>query len=467
MMNNTDTICAIATATGHGAIAVIRVSGENAIGFTENIFLSNQKGKKLTRQKSATLHFGLIKDGNETVDEVLVSVFRNPNSYTGEDSVEISCHASTYIQQRILQLLIRQGVRLASPGEFTQRAFINGKMDLSQAEAVADLIASSSAASHRVAMNQIRGGFSQELNVLRERLLHFISLIELELDFSEEDVEFADRGQLKELLDEISAKVKKLIKSFKLGNVIKNGVPVAIVGEPNVGKSTLLNALFNEEKAIVSDIAGTTRDAIEDVLNIEGVLFRFIDTAGIRKTDDKIESLGIEKTVQKIQQAELVILMVEAANDWHVISNQVKYTIDDFNINENQLVVLINKIDKTQMTPEDIENLQTELPQSKFVTASAKHKTNIEGLTTKLKEIYDIHTVSENDVIVSNIRHYEALQQALDALERVEEGLENVISTDFLAMDIRQVLHYIGEITGEISTDEILGNIFKNFCIGK
>lgn len=467
MMNNTDTICAIATATGHGAIAVIRVSGENAIGFTENIFLSNQKGKKLTRQKSATLHFGLIKDGDETVDEVLVSVFRNPNSYTGEDSVEISCHASTYIQQRILQLLIRQGVRLASPGEFTQRAFINGKMDLSQAEAVADLIASSSAASHRVAMNQIRGGFSQELNVLRERLLHFISLIELELDFSEEDVEFADRGQLKELLDEISAKVKKLIKSFKLGNVIKNGVPVAIVGEPNVGKSTLLNALFNEEKAIVSDIAGTTRDAIEDVLNIEGVLFRFIDTAGIRKTDDKIESLGIEKTVQKIQQAELVILMVEAANDWHVISNQVKYTIDDFNINENQLVVLINKIDKTQMTPEDIENLQTELPQSKFVTASAKHKTNIEGLTTKLKEIYDIHTVSENDVIVSNIRHYEALQQALDALERVEEGLENVISTDFLAMDIRQVLHYIGEITGEISTDEILGNIFKNFCIGK
>jgi tRNA modification GTPase len=295
-MIKSDTICAIASPPGQGAISIIRISGKEAIQITEKIFISKNDKKKLSNQKTATIHFGYIKDREEAIDEVLINIFIEPHSYTGENSVEISCHGSTYIQQRILQVLMKNGARLANPGEFSQRAFLNGKMDLSQAEAVADLIASSSKASHKIAMNQIRGGFSKELNALRDKLLNFISLIELELDFSEEDVEFADRKQFKELLSTIKLKINGLIQSFKLGNVIKNGIPVAIIGEPNVGKSTLLNALFNEEKAIVSDIAGTTRDAIEDLLNIEGVLFRLIDTAGLRKTNDFIESLGIEKT---------------------------------------------------------------------------------------------------------------------------------------------------------------------------
>jgi tRNA modification GTPase len=466
-MDKSDTICAIATPAGHGAIAIIRVSGPNAITIGDKIFVAGQKKKALASQKGATTHFGLLKDEDEVIDEVVISLNKKPYSYTGEDSIEISCHGSMYIQQRILQLLIKNGAKLAAPGEFTQRAFMNGKMDLSQAEAVADLIASSSAASHKIAINQIRGGFSSELNQLRDRLIEFISLIELELDFSEEDVEFADRNRLQELLNTIKAKVDGLIKSFKLGNVIKNGVPVAIIGEPNVGKSTLLNALFNEEKAIVSEIAGTTRDAIEDVLNIGGVLFRFVDTAGLRKTDDKIESLGIKKTAQKIQQANLIILMVAAANNWKDISNQIKYTIDDFNIDNKQLIVLINKIDKIAMKDADIDNLKDDFPETNFVLASAKHKTNIEELTSILKKTYDVQSISETDVIVSNTRHYEALQQAFEALERVEQGLQNGITGDFLAMDIRQVLHYIGEITGTISTDEILGNIFSSFCIGK
>ena len=466
-MNKSDTICAIATAAGQGAIAVIRVSGPNAISVGDKIFVAGGKGKTLATQKGGTTHFGVLKDEEEIVDEVVISLNKKPYSYTGEDSIEISCHGSTFIQQKILQLLVKNGVKLAAPGEFTQRAFMNGKMDLSQAEAVADLIASSSAASHKIAINQIRGGFSDELNHLRDRLIEFISLIELELDFSEEDVEFVDRKRLQELLNEIKDKVDGLIKSFKLGNVIKNGVPVAIIGEPNVGKSTLLNALFNEEKAIVSEIAGTTRDAIEDVLNIGGILFRFVDTAGLRKTNDKIERLGIKKTAQKIQQANLIILMVEAANNWKDISNQVKYTIDDFNIDNRQLIVLINKIDKTKMKDADIDNLKEVFPETNFVLASAKHKTNIEELTNILKKTYDVQSISESDVIVSNTRHFEALQQAFEALDRVEEGLQNGITGDFLAMDIRQVLHYIGEITGTISTDEILGNIFGSFCIGK
>ncbi len=466
-MDKSDTICAIATPAGQGAIAVIRVSGPNAIVIGDKIFTGGRKGKSLIDQKGGTTHFGVLKDEDEIVDEVVISLNKNPHSYTGEDSIEISCHGSVFIQQRILQLLIKNGVKLAAPGEFTQRAFMNGKMDLSQAEAVADLIASSSSASHKIAINQIRGGFSNELNQLRDRLIEFISLIELELDFSEEDVEFADRNRLQVLLTSIKEKVDNLIKSFKLGNVIKNGVPVAIIGEPNVGKSTLLNTLFNEEKAIVSDIAGTTRDAIEDVLNIGGVLFRFVDTAGLRKTDDVIESLGIEKTTQKIRQSNLIILMVEAANNWKDISNQVKYTIDDYNIDNRQLIVLINKIDKTTMKDADIDHLKEEFPETNFVPASAKHKTNIEELTNILKKTYDVQSISEADVIISNTRHYEALQQAFEALERVEEGLQNGITGDFLAMDIRQVLHYIGEITGQISTDEILGNIFRNFCIGK
>jgi len=466
-MNTTDTICAIATAAGQGAIALIRVSGPDAITIADKIFVSQSKKKLLVEQNGNTTHFGLLKDSEEMVDEVLISLYKEPHSYTGEDSIEISCHGSIYIQQRVLQLLIKNGAKLAAPGEFTQRAFMNGKMDLSQAEAVADLIASSSAASHKIAINQIRGGFSDELNQLRDRLIEFISLIELELDFSEEDVEFANRSHLQDLLNKIKERVENLIKSFQLGNVIKNGVPVVIIGEPNVGKSTLLNALFNEEKAIVSDIAGTTRDAIEDVLNIGGILFRFVDTAGLRQTDDKIETLGIEKTAQKIKQSSLIILMVEAANDWKNISNQLKYTIDDYNIDNKQLIVLINKIDKTQMKQADIDSLQEMFLETNFVTASAKHKTNINELVSILKKTYGINAISESDVIVSNARHYEALQQAFEALERVEEGLENGITGDFLAMDIRQVLHYIGEITGQVSTDDILGNIFRNFCIGK
>jgi tRNA modification GTPase len=466
-MDKSDTICAIATPAGQGAIAIIRVSGPDAIRVGDKIFNGGIKGKLLADQKGGTTHFGLLKDEDEIVDEVVISLNKSPQSYTGEDSIEISCHGSVFIQQRILQLLIKNGIKLAAPGEFTQRAFLNGKMDLSQAEAVADLIASSSSSAHKIAINQIRGGFSNELNQLRDRLIEFISLIELELDFSEEDVEFADRNRLQDLLTSIKEKVDGLIKSFKLGNVIKNGVPVAIIGEPNVGKSTLLNTLFNEEKAIVSDIAGTTRDAIEDVLNIGGVLFRFVDTAGLRKTDDVIESLGIEKTTQKIRQSKLIILMVEAVNNWKDISNQVKYTIDDYNIDNRQLIVLINKIDKTTMKDADIDKLKEEFPETNFVLASAKHKTNIEELTNILKKTYDVQSISETDVIVSNTRHYEALQQAFEALNRVEEGLQNGITGDFLAMDIRQVLHYIGEITGQISTDEILGNIFRNFCIGK
>lgn len=466
-MSSINTICAIATPAGQGAISVIRVSGPDAIIAGDKIFSSIKKGKKLKTQKSGTLHFGQLMDNNEIVDEVIISIYKSPNSYTGEDAIEISCHGSVYIQQRVLQLLLKNDIKLALPGEFTQRAFLNGKMDLSQAEAVADLIASSSAASHKIAINQIRGGFSEELNLLRDKLIEFISLIELELDFSEEDVEFADRNRLQDLLSNIKLKIEKLISSFKLGNVIKNGVPVAIIGEPNVGKSTLLNALFNEEKAIVSEIAGTTRDAIEDVLNIEGVLFRFMDTAGLRKTTDIIESLGIEKTAQKIRQADLILLMVEATNNWQHISNQIKYTIDDYNINDQQLIVLINKIDKNPIEASSIEGLQASFPKISFIQASAKNKTNIEELTSILKKTYDIHSIGENDIIVSNLRHYEALQQAFEALWRVEEGLKNEITGDFLAMDIRQVLHYIGEITGQISTDDILGNIFKNFCIGK
>jgi len=465
-MINSDTICAIASPAGLGAIATIRISGKLSVTIAEKLFYSSNKQKTLSMQKTATTHYGLLKDGDELIDEVLIGIFKGPNSYTGEDSIEISCHGSLFIQQRILQALIKNGARHAQPGEFTQRAFLNGKIDLSQAEAVADLIASSSAASHKIAINQIRGGFSEELNLLRDKLLNFISLIELELDFSEEDVEFANRGQLQELLTKVKEKVVGLLKSFKLGNVIKNGVPVAIIGEPNVGKSTLLNALLNEEKAIVSEIAGTTRDAIEDVINIEGVLFRFIDTAGLRETDDTIENLGIEKTIQKIQLADIIILIVEATNNWQTIIQQIKHTVDSYNIRDQKLIVLINKIDKTILEGKTKESLKSEMPETTFVYASAKSKINIDSLKNILKDTYQIAGL-ENEPVVSNIRHFEALTNASEALSRVEQGLESGISGDFLAMDIRQVMHYIGEITGQISTDEILGNIFKNFCIGK
>ena len=458
-MNNSDTICAIATAPGSGAIAVIRLSGEAALKIADLVFKPANNTNKLLEQKANTIHFGTISDNNQLIDEVLISIFKAPHSYTGENSVEISCHGSSHIQAKILELLIKNGARLAQPGEFTLRAFKNGKMDLSQAEAVADLIASSSESSRKVAMNQMRGGFRDEIQDLRHQLLNFISLIELELDFSEEDVEFADRKQLKILTDKIGNHLKTLIDSFKLGNVIKNGIPVAIIGEPNVGKSTLLNALLNEDKAIISDIPGTTRDSIEDVINLQGVLFRFIDTAGIRETEDTIENLGIERTFSKVEKAEIVLLMVDAIHD----DLQNRITEIENKIADKKLLIIINKIDVA-----DRENTGEELKSNyQSIEISAKYRKNIQKLIDKLLEISNIANIKQGDTIVSNTRHYEALSKAYEAIERVSEGIDSLIPTDFLAMDIREVLHYLGEISGEITNDEILGNIFKNFCIGK
>lgn len=459
------TICAIATSPGMGAIATIRLSGEKALEIADSVFQSPKSEKKLADQKPNTLHFGSITDGNELIDEVVVSIFRMPHSFTGEDVVEITCHGSIYIQQRILQLLISKGARMALPGEFTQRAFLNGKMDLSQAEAVADLIASTNRAAQKVAINQMRGGFSSELSKLRGELLHFIAMIELELDFSEEDVEFADRTQLKNLVSRIEEILRKLKNSFRLGNVIKNGIPVAIVGETNVGKSTLLNALLNEEKAIVSDIHGTTRDVIEDVVNIHGTAFRFFDTAGIRETTDEIETLGIERSYSKLDLATVVILVVDTLNAIEVITERV--TKIRGRINDQHLIIAANKSDIG--LPETIATLKSMnlLSNEKLVFIAAKQKSNLDKLIQEMQHAVSLDSISEDAVIVTNLRHFEALSKALESIERVQIGLDNLISGDFLAQDIRECLYYLGEITGEISNDEILGHIFKNFCIGK
>ncbi len=469
MMNN-DIICAISTPQGNGAIAVIRLSGDESIALTDKVFQS-ASNKKLIDQQPNTLHFGVLKEGDKIIDEVVVSLFKAPRSYTGEDVVEISCHGSVYIQQQILQLLTRKGARLAQPGEFTLRAFVHGKMDLSQAEGVADLIASSSATSHKVAIQQMRGGFSSEIASLRDRLLHFISLLELELDFSEEDVEFADRGQLNELLNNIQQLIQKLLKSFDLGNVIKNGVPVAIVGHTNVGKSTLLNKILNEEKAIVSEIAGTTRDVIEDVINIEGVTFRFIDTAGIRETTDTIETIGIERTYDRISKSSIVLLLVDATEKVSDIKQAVKKVKEKIGATDKKLIVIVNKIDRLndstieQEINQSLNNLLDE--QDVRIKISAKTGENVEKLIDELLSVVNLTALNQNEVIVTNARHYEALEKASVALQRAIDGLNSGITGDFLAMDIREVLHYLGEITGEITTDEVLGNIFKNFCIGK
>jgi tRNA modification GTPase len=462
-MINNDIICAISTPQGNGAIAVIRLSGNGSIVLCDSVFRAGH-GKKLMEQSANTLHFGTITENDEIIDEVVVAIFRNPKSYTGEDIVEISCHGSEYIQQKILQLFIKKGARLANPGEFTLRSFINGKMDLSQAEAVADLIASSSAASHKVAVQQMRGGFSGEIINLRDRLLHFISLIELELDFSEEDVEFADRTQLNSLLNNIQSLIQKLLKSFDLGNVIKNGVPVAIVGHTNVGKSTLLNRILNEEKAIVSDIAGTTRDVIEDVINIEGVAFRFIDTAGIRETVDAIETIGIERTYDRISKASIVLLLVDATEGVDEIVKAIKTVKDKTGSGDKKLIVVINKIDKANVEF-DIQSLLNK--QDAVLKISAKTGENIDQLINELLSVVNIGALNQNEVIITNVRHFEALEKASVALQRAIDGVESGITNDFLAQDIRETLHYLGEITGEITTDEVLGNIFKNFCIGK
>ncbi|MFY9152561.1 MAG: tRNA uridine-5-carboxymethylaminomethyl(34) synthesis GTPase MnmE [Prolixibacteraceae bacterium] len=464
-MIDQSTICAIATSPGMGAIATIRLSGEKAVAIAASVFQSPNIKKELNAQPANTLHFGTISDKDELIDEVVLSLFRTPHSFTGEDVVEITCHGSVYIQQRILQLLITKGARMARPGEFTQRAFLNGKMDLSQAEAVADLIASTNRAAQKVAINQMRGGFSSELTKLRDELLHFIAMIELELDFSEEDVEFADRDQLKRLVSKIEVILRNLKNSFQLGNVIKNGIPVAIIGETNVGKSTLLNALLNEEKAIVSDIHGTTRDVIEDVVNIHGTAFRFFDTAGIRETTDQIETLGIERSYSKLDLATVVILVVDTQNNFAIISERIEKIRK--RINDQHLIITANKSDIGSMeTIEKLKNMPL-FANEKLVFIAAKQKSNLDELIQEMQHAVSLDSISEDTVIVTNIRHFEALSKALESIERVQVGLTNLISGDFLAQDIRECLLYLGEITGEISNDEILGHIFKNFCIGK
>ena len=463
---NQDTICAIATAQG-GAIGSIRVSGPEAISITSRIFQPAKAGKLLSEQKPYTLTFGRIYNGEEVIDEVLVSLFRAPHSYTGEDSTEITCHGSSYILQQVMQLLIKNGCRMAQPGEYTQRAFLNGKMDLSQAEAVADLIASSSAATHRLAMSQMRGGFSKELTDLRSKLLNFTSMIELELDFSEEDVEFADRSALRKLADEIEQVISRLVHSFNVGNAIKNGVPVAIIGETNAGKSTLLNVLLNEDKAIVSDIHGTTRDVIEDTINIGGITFRFIDTAGIRETNDTIESLGIERTFQKLDQAEIVLWMVDSSD----ASSQIKQLSEKIipRCEEKQLIVVFNKADLLGTTHSDevLSAASSIIPDAECIFISAKKRQNTDVLQKKLIAAANLPTITQNDVIVTNARHYEALTHALEAIGRVQQGLANNLSGDFVAQDIRECIFHLSDIAGEVTNDMVLQNIFQHFCIGK
>lgn len=460
---NQDTICAIATAQG-GAIGTIRVSGPDAIEITSRIFIPAIAGKKMDDMKPYTLTFGRIYEDKEVIDEVLVSLFRAPHSYTGENSTEITCHGSTYILQKVLQLLIKNGCRMAHPGEYTQRAFLNGKMDLSQAEAVADLIASSSAATHRLAMSQMRGGFSKELATLRDKLLHFTSLIELELDFSDhEELEFADRSELSQLADDIEKVISRLVQSFSVGNAIKNGVPVAIIGETNAGKSTLLNVLLNEEKAIVSDIHGTTRDVIEDTVNIGGITFRFIDTAGIRETSDAIESLGIERTFQKLDQAEIVLWMIDATDAASQISQLSAQILP--RCKEKRLILVFNKADLVNSLP----NISTtDFPESvQTIAISAKSRTNIDKLQQLLISAANLPTVTQNDVIVTNIRHYEALTHALESIHRVQQGLKENLSGDFVSQDIRECIFHLSDIAGEVTNDMVLGNIFEHFCIGK
>lgn len=466
-MFHTDTIVALATPSGNGAIAIIRLSGKDAIPIASQFFKS-VSGKTLEKQKSHTVHLGHIIDGTRIIDEVLLTIFKNPNSYTGEDVIEISCHGSLYIQQEIIQLFLRNGCRMATAGEFTLRAFLNGKIDLSQAEAVADLIASDNEASHQIAMRQMRGGFSNEIKLLRDELLNFASLIELELDFAEEDVEFANRDEFYKLVTKISLVLKRLIDSFAVGNVIKNGIPVAIVGEPNVGKSTLLNALLNEDRAIVSDIAGTTRDTIEDEISIGGIGFRFIDTAGIRDTKDVVESIGIKKTFEKIEQAQVVVYLIDGRwkmEDGSQNLKQVKIEVEKIKNQFPQKPLLIIGNKKDLLSDIEIANLQSEIPS--ILLISAKNKEGVEDLKNSLIAFVNTGALRNNETIITNTRHYDSLLKAFEEIQKVKYGLDTGISGDLLAIDIRQALHYFGEITGEITNDDLLGNIFANFCIGK
>lgn len=467
-MKLNDTIVALATPSGAGAIAVIRVSGPESIAVVSSVFQAKSK-KVLENQPTHTLHLGNIIDGERTIDEVLISIFHGPKSYTGENTIEISCHGSPYIQQEIIQLLIRKGCRSAEAGEFTLRAFLNGKMDLSQAEAVADLISSENQASHQLAMQQMRGGFSNEIQRLRQELLNFASLIELELDFAEEDVEFVNRDEFRNLVSRIQNVLKKLIDSFAVGNVLKNGIPVAIVGEPNVGKSTLLNSLLNEERAIVSEIAGTTRDSIEDEISIGGIGFRFIDTAGIRETEDVIEGMGIKKTFEKISQAQVVVFLSPLTPEGE-ISNTTILEIEKIKnrFSQKPLLIIANKIDL--LNKKQIANLKVSLSAvegSHYLLLSAKTGEGVEELKMRLLEFVNTGELRNNNTIVTNSRHYNSLLSALEEINKVQEGLNENLSGDLLAIDIRQALYHFGEITGEVTNDELLGNIFANFCIGK
>ncbi|WP_299017071.1 tRNA uridine-5-carboxymethylaminomethyl(34) synthesis GTPase MnmE [uncultured Polaribacter sp.] len=464
-MIQNDTIVALATPNGVGAIAVIRLSGESAIEIADTFFKSIKKGKTLLQQKTHTIHLGHIVHQGIIIDEVLVAVFKNPNSYTGENVVEISCHGSSFIQQEIIQLFLENGCRMADNGEFTMRAFLNGKMDLSQAEAVADVIASNSAASHQMAIQQMRGGITNELKELRAQLLDFAALIELELDFSGEDVEFADRTKFKELVAKITFVLKRLIDSFSFGNAMKNGIPVAIIGEPNVGKSTLLNALLNEEKAIVSDIAGTTRDAIEDEMIIEGVAFRFIDTAGIRDTADVVENIGIKKAYEKAENAQLIIFLIDSSKNKEQ-RTKIQDEIDKIKkrFPKKRLLVIANKIDT--LSSDEVDTLSSQI--ENLIPLSAKNKTGIESLKNELTALVNIGALSNNETIVTNSRHFEALNNALQAIKSVQQGIDLEISTDLFSIDIRACLQHLGTITGDYDVDkDILGHIFGNFCIGK
>ncbi len=465
MLNN-DTICALATANGMGAIAVIRISGPEAISKVAQIYQSKfNTTKSLNDADSHTIHLGYVMDGDTIVDEALFSIFKNPHSYTGEDVVEISTHGSIYIQQKVLELLNKIGIRNANPGEYTFRAFWNGKMDLTQAEAVADLIASDSKASHEIAIKQMRGGFSNQIKDLREQMINFAALMELELDFPEEDVEFADRTQFYALLNELQSILKRLADSFAFGNVIKNGVPVAIVGAPNAGKSTLLNALLNEERAIVSEIEGTTRDTIEETIYIDGIGFRFIDTAGIREANDTIERIGIEKTFEKIDNATIIIYLYDA----NITSdNQISNQLDDLQGKGKIIFNVANKIDVTNNESAISDAIKQEFKDIVHIEISAKDHFNIEALKENLIHQIKLKGTSQDDTIVTNSRHLEALQNTLSQIGKIKQGMDVGLPGDLLAMDIREALTYLGHITGEIDVDQdILGTIFGKFCIGK
>ena len=464
-INTNDAICAIATASGMGAIAVVRLSGQRCHEIALSIFKSRTRNLDKSSIVPNKAYFGDLVDGNDVVDEAIVTFFASPHSYTGEDSVEISCHGSVYIQQKVLEILIARGARLAGPGEFSRRAFLNNKLDLAQAEAVADLIASQSEASHKIAVNQLKGGFSKELCDIRSRLLDITSLLELELDFSEEDVEFADRTQLLELIEEAISHIGRLTESFRLGNAIKNGIPVTIAGETNTGKSTLLNAILGEERAIVSDIEGTTRDTVEETFNIFGTLYRFIDTAGIRQTTEEIERIGIERTFKKMEEADVILGMVDMTKGLEKAISAIRLIVSKVDRQQQTLIVLCNKRDVARGFP--FERLLSEFEDIPIEFVSAKDNDDVERIKRFIFNNSSLHSVGANETLVTNMRHYESLRRSKENLEQVREGIMVGLSADLLSQDLRQALFYLGSITGEITNDEVLGNIFGRFCVGK